>query len=95
MCIRDSYFSRFFKAKENCTPMEYRMRNGQSRYFNFQRQGEMCIRDSTRGTKVFTSPSFDHVMNRGICVTCQGIIIVARMSGKIYFAPFQGIFVRE
>ena len=33
------YFSRFFKAKENCTPMEYRMRNGQSRYFNFQRQG--------------------------------------------------------
>ena len=38
------YFSRFFKAKENCTPMEYRMRNGQSRYFNFQRQ-EMCIRD--------------------------------------------------
>ena len=34
-------------------------------------------------------------MNSGICVTCQGIIIVARMSGKIYFAPFQGIFVRE
>lgn len=33
------YFSRFFKAKENCTPMEYRMRNGQSRYFSFQRQG--------------------------------------------------------
>lgn len=31
------YFSRFFKAKENCTPMEYRMRSGQSRYFTFHR----------------------------------------------------------
>lgn len=29
------YFSRFFKAKESCTPMEYRMRNGQSRYFTY------------------------------------------------------------
>ena len=38
------YFSRFFKAKENCTPMEYRMRNGQSRYFNFQRQGGPVVR---------------------------------------------------
>ncbi len=30
------YFSRFFKSKEGYTPMEYRMRNGQSRYFHFQ-----------------------------------------------------------
>lgn len=29
------YFSRFFKAKEKCTPMEYRMYNGQNRYFSF------------------------------------------------------------
>ena len=33
------YFSRFFKAKENCTPMEYRMRSAQSQYFTFPRQG--------------------------------------------------------
>lgn len=31
------YFSRFFKGKENCTPMEYRMRNSQSHYYTFQR----------------------------------------------------------
>lgn len=29
------YFSRFFKAKENCTPMEFRMGRSQSRYFTF------------------------------------------------------------
>lgn len=29
------YFSRFFKNKENCTPMEFRMRSAQSRYFTF------------------------------------------------------------
>lgn len=29
------YFSRYFKSKENCTPLEYRMRNSQSRYFTF------------------------------------------------------------
>lgn len=29
------YFSRFFKAKEQCTPMEFRMRNAQSRYFTY------------------------------------------------------------
>ncbi len=31
------YFSRFFKAKENCTPMEFRMRSAQSRYFTYPR----------------------------------------------------------
>lgn len=36
------YFSRFFKAKENCTPMEFRMRNAQSRYFTYTRpNGEL------------------------------------------------------
>lgn len=29
------YFSRFFKEKENCTPVEYRMRHAQNRYFYF------------------------------------------------------------
>lgn len=29
------YFSRFFKEKENCTPVEYRMRHSQNRYFYF------------------------------------------------------------
>ena len=46
------YFSRFFKAKENCTPMEYRMRNGQSRYFSFQRQGAAaCGKAAAAGEK--------------------------------------------
>ena len=30
------YFSRYFKSKENCTPLEFRMRTAQGRYFNFQ-----------------------------------------------------------
>lgn len=34
------YFSRFFKAKENCTPMEFRMHNAQSRYFTYPRLNE-------------------------------------------------------
>lgn len=29
------YFSRFFKEKENCTPIEYRMRHSRNRYFYF------------------------------------------------------------
>ena len=29
------YFSRYFKQKKNCTPMEFRMRNRESRYFTF------------------------------------------------------------
>jgi len=29
------YFSRYFRSKENCTPIEYRMRNAKSRYFNY------------------------------------------------------------
>lgn len=29
------YFSRFFKTKESCTPLEYRMRHSQSRYYSF------------------------------------------------------------
>lgn len=36
------YFSRFFKAKENCSPMEFRMRSTQSRYFTYTRpNGEL------------------------------------------------------
>ena len=30
------YFSRYFKSKEHCTPLEFRMRSAQGRYFNFQ-----------------------------------------------------------
>ncbi len=30
------YFCRYFKSKENCTPMEYRMRNSKSCYFSFE-----------------------------------------------------------
>ena len=37
------YFQPFFKAKENCTPMEYRMRNGQSRYSTFSRGGSSLL----------------------------------------------------
>lgn len=29
------YFSRYFRSKENCTPIEYRMRNAKCRYFNY------------------------------------------------------------
>lgn len=29
------YFSRYFKLKENCTPVEYRIRNTESKYFTF------------------------------------------------------------
>lgn len=29
------YFSRYFKSKENCTPLEFRMRTSQCRYFTF------------------------------------------------------------
>lgn len=29
------YFSRYFKSKENCTPIEYRMRNTQSKFFTY------------------------------------------------------------
>ena len=29
------YFSRYFKSKENCTPIEYRMLNSRNRYFTF------------------------------------------------------------
>ena len=30
------YFCRYFKSKENCTPLEFRMRNSKSRFFSFQ-----------------------------------------------------------
>lgn len=29
------YFSRFFKSKENCTPIEYRIRNAQNQFYTF------------------------------------------------------------